>query len=527
MKIRREKILALFVGTCMVLTLCMVGFFTPVSAITPMDVYVPDPTGDPVTDWTNIDNAFASMSPGDTLYFAAGRYAIHKPIVTHGFHGSVIGAGMDVTFIEAVRGPLGYFEVGHMSEYDGWWGAGSEDHYTAFFYFGSPETSLAVSDLTLEVNEPDVAEMSYTYYPATEEDPEFYEYLWNNGNNIYAGIDISVATDCDTSFENIRITGLYTHIFPETVEDPEILICNPRFGLVHWYSSGGSHLVRDCVFESSGVFACGPIYMDNAEYIFESNLVSNGYRGFQTAYCYGMEIRVRNNGFYNLDMPAVADFFLEASIMKVSRNHMIEVDGGFWFNHQPWVAEGSRYLVEHNYIKLKQYCWTGGIEVWDFTDAKSELVAVNNRIHSIDATAPYGPISLNGADGSVIAFNKIMGQGPAAIYVGTIGVPATDIVLLGNDVADFKVKHGIWDVPIYWPEPGDRIKGVARIWLGESSSNCLVVEGWLFHGCKKKNVVNQGVDNIVVGVDRIGWRELFRRVADAMRQIEEMKDLFH
>ena len=516
----------------MIMTLGMVGFVTTTDAAT-VEICVPAPTGDPLIDWTNIQDALDSMSPGDTLCLAAGRYTIHRPLVTHGFHGSIIGAGMDETFIEAVRGPLGYFEAAYMTEYDGWGNLprpGSEDYYTAFFYFGGPDTSVDVSDLTLEVNEPDVAELSYTYYPAYDEvilggkltvhHPELYDYWWYNENNIHCGIDISQSFDCDTSFENIRITGLYTYI-PATEETWDDSICSPRFGLVHWWSSGGSHIVKDCVFEGSGVFACGPFGLTDAEYVFESNSVSDGWRGFQTAYGERMDIRVLKNTFYDLEVNSISNYFLQSSVMKVSRNHMFDVGGGFWYLNQPWVAEGSRYLVEHNTIELQQHCWTGAVEVWDYTDAKSELVVVSNRIHSVDATAPYGPISLHAAYGSVIAFNKITGNGPAAMYIGAAWDPVDDVVLLGNNVQNFEVTDGIWDFPIWWPFPGDPIEGVGRIWLGELSSNCLVVGG-----SNKNNVVNEGTDNIVVGVDRIGWWTLGRMVFDAVRQIWEMKMLF-
>ncbi|NHI88824.1 MAG: hypothetical protein EAX87_04820, partial [Candidatus Thorarchaeota archaeon] len=144
---KRKKVLVMFIGMCMIFTLGM-PVFIPSADATPVTIYAPDPTGDPETDSTNIQNALDSMNPGDTLYLAEGRYKICRPLMTYGFHGTITGAGMDKTFIEAVPGPLGYFETAHMSVYDGWWGDGSEDHYTAFFHFGSPETSIAVSDFT-------------------------------------------------------------------------------------------------------------------------------------------------------------------------------------------------------------------------------------------------------------------------------------------------------------------------------------------------------------------------------------------
>jgi hypothetical protein len=519
LKKKNIRKVAVFVGACMLSMLYTTGFVPTAEAAS--IIYVDAPTGNYWEDHPNIQDALNAIAPGGTVVLAEGRYAIHKALVTHGFHGSVRGAGMDVTYIEAVGGDSGYFETTHMIEYNDWSGDGSEDHFTAMLYFGSPDTSLAVSDLTLEVNEPNVAEMSYTYFPATPEDPEFKDYWWNHGNNIIGAIDISVFEDCDTSFKNIHIEGLYT-LIPVSEENPfGDLISSPRFGLVHWWSSGGSHIVQDCVFESCGIFQCGPFGLVDAEYIFEGNTVSHGWRGFQTAYGVDMDVHVRNNYFHDLEVNSVANYFLESSIMQVSHNAMVYVDGGFWVFNQWWVPEGSRYLIEHNYIELKPYCWTGGVEVWDFSDADSEFVVINNRIHSVDATAPYGPISLHSTSDSVIAFNKITGRGVAAMYIGAAWDPVDDVAIIGNNVQKFKVTDGFWDWPMYHPWAGDPIEGVGRIWLGDLSSNCFVVGG-----CNKKNVVNEGTDNIVVGVDSIGWRKLGQLVSAAMHQIRDMKRAF-
>ncbi|MFX0054884.1 MAG: hypothetical protein ACFFAX_12565 [Promethearchaeota archaeon] len=518
MKKNNMKRLALFVGACMLSMLFTSSFVAPVKAAD--IIYVDAPTGNYWEDHPNIENALNAIAPGGTVVLAEGTYAIHKALVTEGFHGTIIGAGMDVTYIEAVRGDSGYFERTHMSAYDGWYGPGSEDHFTALLYFGSPETSLAVSDLTLEVNEPDIAEDSYTYYPASGGEPEFYDW-WGTGNNIASGIEIATFTDCDTSFENVRMKGLYTLIMPTDDNPYGGADVSPQTGLGLWWSSGGTHLVKDCVFESFGAFQCGLYGLDSAECVFESNTVTDGFRGFVTAFCAGLDVRVRNNYFQDIDCQVIANFWLDGSMMKVSHNKMVNVEGGFWYNHNWRVTEGSRYLVEHNYIELKQYCWSGGIEVWESTDAKSELVVVNNRIHSIDATAPYGPISLNGVVDSVVAFNKITGRGVAAMYIGAAWNTADDVSIIGNNVQNFEVTGGYWDLPIYHPWAEDPIEGEGRIWLGELSRNCLVVGG-----CNKKNVVNQGTDNIVVGVDRIGWRKLGQLVSATMKQIWDMKRAF-
>ena len=165
---------------------------------------------------------------------------------------------------------------------------------------------------------PGIAELCYTYFPETEEEPEFIAYWYNVGNEILAGIDVSFATDCDTTFENVGIVGVY----PDGI--------SPRFGIVHWECVGGTHTIEDCVFEKNGIFACGPFWCSDAKYIFKSNVIDTAERGFQSAMSSGMDILVVCNDIYHIDWAGIMNWHLDSSIMLVARNNMVDVDGGFW-----------------------------------------------------------------------------------------------------------------------------------------------------------------------------------------------------
>lgn len=386
---------------------------------------------------------------------------------------------MDETYIEAVRGPLRHFETAHMTEYDGWSGPGTEDHYTAFFYFGSPDTSVAVSDLTLEVIEPDVAEPSYTYYPPTEEEPEFYDY-WH-GPEMHSGIEISVATDCDTSFENIKMTGI-----PDLSWEG-----SPRFGISYWWSSGGHHVAKGCVFEHIGYWSYGIYGVNDAKFDIKSNTFLDGFRGIQTVWGTGLKITAQYNSFSDMEQPAFMNFNLDSSHMLIQRNTMVNGEGAIWVYNWVTLSKGSSYEINH--IDIRSGSWYGGIEVWDGSDVKSDFVVVQNTIHADDFIAPYGPICMNGVHDAVIAKNKITGSGPAAMFIGTWAPDIDDVGLkiINNDVQEFELTDGWWDdydllvlVPI---EP------IAHIFLGEYSSECIVVLG-----SSADTIFDEGTDNLVV-----------------------------
>lgn len=461
LKIRREKSLAIFVGTCMILTLCMVGFVTTADASG--YVYVDAPTGDPVLDYEAIQGALDAMSPGDTVVLAPGEYSIYKTLVKVGFHGSIVGAGMDDTVIKAVDGPSGYFEASHNPVMDGTSAEGSEDYYTSFFLFGSPQKKLAVSDLSLYLDEETFVEMSYTTFP---EDPTFY---WTGvGEKMWSAIEIVFAQGCDTSFDNVRVTGV-----------PGLgWAGSPRNGISFWHCDGGKHTLSNSILENIGSFSYGPYLCTNGKYVVKSSQFINGQRGVQAFNSQGLNVRVSDSTFTGLAFPGVVSMYLGSSHMTVTRNTFVDCVGGFWALTWPgYPTVGSNYIVSQNTVDMPAWFDFAGLEVWDQSDVKSHFVMVQNTIHHEFMIAPYGGISLNGVCDSVIANNEITGFGPAAIFVGTWNpdLDTTGNTIINNDVQGFSVIDGVW----HDFETGLLVPAVpyGHIYLGSASSYNIVVLG--------------------------------------------------
>jgi hypothetical protein len=477
LKKEREKTLAIFVGACMVLTLCMVGL--TVTADASDYVYVDAPTGNPLLDYAAIQGALDAMSPGDTIVLAPGVYTIYKTLVKVGFHGAIIGAGIDETMIKAVNGPSGEFLASHNPVFDDTSGEGSEDYETAFFLFGSPEKKLEVSDLTLYIDELTYVERCYTTFPV---DPTYY---WPNpGYKMWSAIEVTLAQGCDTSFDSVRVTGV-----------PGLgWAGSPRNGISIWYSSGGKHTLSNSILENIGTFAYGPYQCDSAKVVVESNQFIDCQRGIQSFYSYGMNIGISGNTFAGLAWPGIYNMYLEGSHMTVSRNHFEACRGGIWTYTIPGYPQvGSNFIFSHNNIDVQDGADFAGIEVWDTSEAKSHFVINHNNIHQESFLAPYSGICTNGVHDAVIANNVITGSGPAAMFIGTWleGVYDVGVKIINNDVQGFLLTAGLW----HDYETGNVVDTdpFGHYYLGPYSRYCILVLG-----SSIDTYLNQGMYNLVV-----------------------------
>ena len=477
MRIEREKTIALIVGTCLAFTLCMVSFVTTVEAAG--FIYVDAPTGDPTLDHAAIQGALDATKPGGTVVLASGCYKISKSIVSIGFHGTIVGAGMDQTVIEAVSGPLEYFEAAYNPVFDDSSGEGSKDYYTAFFLFGSPEKKLAVSDLSLKVKDEIVVEMSYTTFP----DGSISYWDWV-GEKLAGGLEVDLAFGCDTSFENIRLTGL-----PGLGANG-----NPRNGITYWLCDGGKHTLDGCILENIGTFSWGPYACYNGKYVAEKNEFLNGWRGTQITTSTNLNVRISENSFLNMGDAAVSHYGPSSSHIIISDNTFQDCEGSIWAYTWPgYPTVGSNYIIKDNVIDAPDYSWYGGIELWDESDVKSHFVITHNTVHQDGFIAPYCGISLNGVYDSVVANNKITGSGPAAIFVGTFADwdEVVNVRIINNNVKGFDLVGSYWHDAetggFSWLDP----KG--HIYLGDDSYYCIVVPG-----SSSDIVYDVGTGNLVV-----------------------------
>jgi hypothetical protein len=191
---------------------------------------------------------------------------------------------------------------------------------------------------------------------------------------------------------------------------------------------------------------------------------------------------------------------------EVSRNEFINSPG-------PWIGinDAGSFLIIHNDIIMPIDSSYAGIEVWELSEIKSDIVISNNKIQSENSLF-WGPIWMLGVNDAVITNNKITGSGPTTMYVGLdfLGGGVTGLMIKGNNVEN-------WQVSDYYGFQG-WFPGIAPIWLGWFTSNCIVV------GHTKHNVADSGTNNIFVGVDKIQGPVIGEEVKEAM---ETKKDLMN
>jgi hypothetical protein len=99
--------------TLLLAALLVVGFAVPVAAAG--TVYVPLPTGDPVTDWNNIQSAVDSADDGDTVQFGAGTYVLGDEsefVVVSGPEVRLVGSPQGTTVLGGEVPPVPESEPG-------------------------------------------------------------------------------------------------------------------------------------------------------------------------------------------------------------------------------------------------------------------------------------------------------------------------------------------------------------------------------------------------------------------------------
>jgi hypothetical protein len=134
---------------------------------------------------------------------------------------------------------------------------------------------------------------------------------------------------------------------------------------------------------------------------------------------------------------------------------------------------------------------------WAEVGKKLDANISNNKIY---VNENFGGIWGCSVQDAVITNNKIWGNGVAGILCGGWGDPCTDWVIKGNNVQGVNAQ-------------------VAPIWLCPSTSNFLVVGG-----SNKTNVLNEGTENILTGVNNMHGNPPGPEIRDAMmRKLEMMK----
>jgi hypothetical protein len=473
----------------------MMGMVT-IAEATDDIIYVPAPKGIPETDWYNIQTALDNAMSGDTIVLAAGDYYIHQPLTKDGFSGSVVGAGIDSTnIIVSTASDGSLFPVIHIDVWDDWpeFGVpiGSQFYTATLFYMSRCVDSVVFSDLTMIMDENGIAEPSYIYDTYTGTAFSF-DFIW--GYNFgYANI-VHVLSDCDTTVERIGLVGANDGTYFQYV--------NPNHG---WYIEGhdqnpdgfgGTHVARDCEFVGMGSNAYQPTILKNAEVIVEDCTFRDGSRGVAPVGCDGLDIKVTDSLFTNLQHSGVMLFGVSGCVADVSHNKMIGSSGVYiqaWdINGYTYVLHEKCYLnIEHNEIVQKDGGYIGGIDILNLAYELDwgDLVIKSNKIHGEGSTW-RGPIHTYNAHNAIITNNIITGNGLAAMYIGVASwwdAYDTGVLMQGNNVENFYVYEGF---------------GTAQIWLGPYTSQCKVIgnPANVFDETDDPTTPEYDGNNILVGV---------------------------
>jgi len=269
---------------------------------------------------------------------------------------------------------------------------------------------------------------------------------------------------CNAKIRGIEFVGeYYTNSIGQSV--PNILEAITFYAPI--YSLSGNVYIQDCYIENS----FEPI----------------GIVGLKNSM-----IDISHNTFVNSLVRGVKFFHNKYINVKISHN--IGVNSGIIGFYGSLYTYSNNFLIDHNEATNPIDGWVAAIEVWDdiISPEKSSFVIVSNRIHSEDSLAS-GPIWMYGVDNALIANNIITGTGPSAIYIGVdpMGVDpiSSGLMIRGNNLEGWQVT----DYDGFWGS----VQAAAPIWLGSGATNCIVI------GNARHNVADDGIDNILLGVDKI------------------------
>jgi len=164
----------------------------------------------------------------------------------------------------------------------------------------------------------------------------------------------------------------------------------------------------------------------------------------------------------------------------------------------------SRFLIEHNTIH-GEGPYAIGIELidrWYYLRSLSstEAVVSNNRI-SLDTR--WGGIYDFCVQNAAVTNNIVSGTMMSALFPGVFGTGTSNWAIVGNNVQGYSPYFSSLD---------------AAIWLGNKTSLCTVVGG-----PNKTNVLDEGTDNILVGVTKVGGEGLGEEIKEGMRQRMEVR----
>jgi hypothetical protein len=439
------------------------------------NAFIVAPTGE--DDTANLQcalDAAAAAGPGSTVQLINGTYWTGL-IEVNGFHGSLMGAGKDRTTITTVP---------NMYCPDGW------PELITF-----REGDIHIADLTFDISKSHPCQPWEHPFMGIREDLAVIVAI--QGQPIDPSYDWSnpVPDEASSFIENVAFRGSPvdpTAPYPWGVTMPLGIAGGSELsssGLGRFKPMTGVHTVANCSFENS--------FYGIAAYGLESSSLlvgGSGSKGNTFAnVAYGLWTMDNSNSaieFSYNDVPK-ADY-IGVLVQQSERPLFLDV---------PWYSP-SQYLVSHNTFHTAGIA--DAVGVVDLAAVygpgkRADVVVSHNRITLDDTT--YGAIFGEGAQDVVVENNQISGSGLAGIYLG-LGNPTTGWTLVGNNV------QGVDAV-------------VAPIWLGEGTSATTVVGG-----SSKANVLDEGEDNIIAGVNNMGGNPPGPEIREAMQRKLEILSRF-
>ena len=441
------------------------------------DTFIVAPTGG--NDTFDLQSAFGqavAAGPGSTVKLLSGTYRIGL-IEVEGFHGSFVGAGRGRTVITTVE---------DMACPGSW---------PVLINFLAGE--VRVTDMSFEITDPHACQPwinPVDPVPTPRDDLAVIVRVggipaddWSNPSTTYAS----------SSFENVDFHG------PIDPGDPSYfgVVSGLFFGGPSDTSMGGLgrtkpmegvHTVVNCSFKNTWQAIVTLGLSDSS-----LKIGGNGRQGnrFDRVY-FGLRSFDHDNSSiefsYNV-VTNVAPTGIGVLAQQMGRPAMY----GY-----PWPSPSS-YLISHNTLRV-----AGPVDAIGIFDVgslfgqgkKVNAVVSHNRIHLEDGL--WGAVWGFGAQDVLVANNKISGSGKGGIYFGYQGLPSSGWTIIGNNVQDLEAS-------------------VASIWLGEATSNCTVIGG-----SNKTNVLDEGTDNIITGVNNMQGNPPGPEIQEAMKRKVEMLSQF-
>jgi hypothetical protein len=449
------------------------------------NTFIVAPTG--ADDTANLQcalDAAAAAGPGSTVQLMDGTYWTGL-VAVDTFHGSLVGAGKERTTVTTIPDM-------------------SCPPWPTWLQFG--EGDVRVADLTFGVTDPYPCQAWFNpvddpdlLYPRHDLavivaigggmlDPS---YDWSDPDTVYAS----------SSVENVAFRGP-----PLDAENPGYfgvtsglyigapLQAGPTGGLGRGLPMVGDHSVTNCSFENTWqaivTFGLTDGSLTVGGSASQGNTFAHVYLGLRSFDHDNSSIEFSHN-----EVTAIAPYGAGVVAQQTERP---------WEYSYPWPAP-TQYLIRQNTLDV-----AGPVDAIAIMDlgpafgegAKVHAVVSQNRLRLDLAAGLCGGIWALGAQEVLVTSNQFAGSAGAGIYFGFQGLPSSGWTMIGNNVQNLDAD-------------------VASIWLGEDTSHCTVVGG-----SSKANVLDEGEDNIIAGVNNMGGNPPGPEIREAMQRKLEILSRF-